>query len=260
MSDLVEKINIVRIQKDNIQEKQDRIVRETPLTIVVNGEELVTLLCLPEYQRSLAVGFLYSEGIIKEKSTVKSLSYNSAKGVVWVDLNGSVEVSENFTKSRTITTGCTKGISFQKVFDEWEGEIVTSNTTVEVKTIFSLLSNLKIKDSLYMTTGGTHTCVLCNNNEMVLFREDIGRHNAIDKIIGDCILNDIKPEDKFIITSGRISSEILFKVARFGVPILISRGAPTSISVKLADELGVTLVGFARAEKLNIYTHRERIK
>jgi FdhD protein len=122
-----------------------------------------------------------------------------------------------------------------------------------------LMKAFQHRSLIFRTTGGVHSAALCNNREIMLFSEDIGRHNAIDKIFGQCFEKGIHVDDYIVLTSGRVSSEIIIKIARRKVPILISKSAPTSSGVKLADELGITLVGFVRGSRMNVYTHNWRI-
>jgi len=125
--------------------------------------------------------------------------------------------------------------------------------------VFTLVSDFQHRSQVYRATGGVHSAALCDTKSILVFSEDIGRHNAIDKIFGECILKDIPTDDRMIITSGRISSEILLKVAKRNIPIIISKSAPTDLGVKLASNLGVTLLGFVRGKKINAYTNNWRI-
>lgn len=260
MADLLEKVTIVQIADDKIVEQDDVVVRETPLTIFVNDEELVTLLCLPQHQSNLAVGFLFSEGIISSKSEIESLIFNENKGAIWIKLTKPFVMDENFRKGRTVTTGCARGLTFHQVFEKWNGDFVASKLTISPQVVMAVVSDLKHRSLLFQQTGGTHSALLYRGYTFLLEREDIGRHNAIDKIIGECVMQEIPGEDKILMTSGRVSSEILLKTARWQIPILISRGAPTSAALKLADEIGITLIGFARGKRMNVYTNRWRIR
>ncbi len=259
MADLLEKVTIVQITDDKIVEHDDVVIKETPLTIFVNEEELVTLLCLPQFQQNLAVGFLFSEGILSSKAEIESLIFNENKGVIWIKLNKPIAIDDNFRKGRTVTTGCARGLTFHQVFEKWNGDFVSSKLTIEHQIVNAVVSDLKQRSLLFQQTGGTHSALLYKDNTFLLEREDIGRHNAIDKIIGECVMKDIPGDDKILMTSGRVSSEILLKIARHQIPILISRGAPTSAALKLADEIGITLIGFARGKRMNIYTNSWRI-
>jgi len=260
VDDLVEKVTIVQILDQKISDQEDVVIKETPLTIFLNEEELVTLLCLPQHQQNLAVGFLFSEGILSSKTEIESLIFNENKGVIWIKLNKPFAIDDNFRKGRTVTTGCARGLTFHQVFEKWNGDFVSSKLTIEHQIVIAVVSDLKQRSRLFQETGGTHSALLYKDQTFLLEREDIGRHNAIDKIIGECVMNDIPGDDKILMTSGRVSSEILLKTARRQIPILISRGAPTSAALKLADEIGITLIGFARGKRMNIYTNRWRIK
>lgn len=260
MVELFERVNIIQISDAEISEQEDIVVKETPLTIFVNEEELVTLLCLPQFQQNLAVGFLFSEGILESKSEIESLIFNENKGVIWIKLKKPIAIDDNFRKGRTVTTGCARGLTFHQVFEKWSGEFVSSQLTIDRDIVPAVVLDLKQRSRLFQETGGTHSALLYRNDAFLLEREDIGRHNAIDKIIGECVMQDIPGDDKILMTSGRVSSEILLKTARRQIPILISRGAPTSAALKLADEIGITLIGFARGKRMNIYTNHWRIK
>jgi FdhD protein len=258
--ELVEKVTIVQIVDDQISEQEDVVVRETPLTIFVNDEELVTLLCLPQHQQNLAVGYLFSEGILASKAEIESLIFNENKGVIWIKLTKPFVIDDEFRKGRTVTTGCARGLTFHQVFEKWSGEFVSSQLKIASQVVIDVVSDLKQRSLLFKATGGTHSALLYQNSNFLMEREDIGRHNAIDKIIGECVMQDIPGDDKILMTSGRVSSEILLKTARYQIPILISHGAPTSAALKLADEIGITVIGFARGRRMNVYTNGWRVQ
>ncbi len=256
----IETVNVVQLKDGLFSGCQDVVVAETPLTIFVNDQELVTLLCSPTHLQNLAVGFLYSENILSSKEEIEALILNKNKGVVWVRLNKELTIDDNFRKSRTVTSGCARGLTFFKALSDWKGEYLNSELTISADIVFGIAEKLKTSSLLFQRTGGVHTAILCQQANFLMAREDIGRHNAVDKIIGECVLKGIGGSDKIIMTSGRISSEILLKTARWKIPIVISRGAPTLLAVKLADELGVTLIGFARGRRMNIYSNSWRIE
>jgi FdhD protein len=137
--------------------------------------------------------------------------------------------------------------------------MVESNTRISASQIFSLMREFQHRSEVFKNTGGVHSAALSDGERLLIFAEDIGRHNAIDKIFGECLWENTPTEDRAIITSGRISSEILFKAVKRGVPIIISRSAPTDLAVRTAQDLGITLVGFVRARKMNIYANNWRI-
>ena len=144
------------------------------------------------------------------------------------------------------------------LFDSPEGSIV-SGITIAPPQVFSLVEKFVKHSRIFTNTGGVHSAALCNTEDIILFSEDIGRHNAIDKVFGEALLKDISLKDYILVTSGRVSSEILVKAARRNIPVLISKSAPTDAGIRLADELGVTLIGFVRGNRMNIYANNRRV-
>lgn len=238
---------------------EDVVARETPLTVILNGEELVTLLCTPSYQKYLAVGFLLSEGFFQKIGDLKSAVFSENRGTVTVQTTHDVELPKDFFQKRTITSGCGKGAVFYNAVDRLQCQPVISDVKVKPSTIRNLMRMVNGKSELFKATGGVHTCALCEGDEIVMFREDIGRHNAIDKILGECFLEEIRMDNKIIVTSGRLTSEMLIKVARRAVPLLVSRSAPTDLAIDLAKKLEVTLIGFVRGSRLTVYSRPERV-
>lgn len=238
---------------------EDMVARESPLTIILNNRELVTLLCCPTNLRYLAVGFLFSEGLLKNKADIKKIIADDRRGVVRVETEGGEELAGDALFKRFITSGCGRGASFYSAIDAQDQAKVESSVKISTLEVLALVHEFQHRSQIYRATGGVHSAALCDMRDVLVFGEDIGRHNAVDKIFGECILTDIATDDHIIITSGRISSEILLKIARRNIPIIISKSAPTDLGVRLADSLGVTLIGFVRGKRMNVYTHAERI-
>ncbi len=248
-----------RINKDGAREFiEDPVTRESPLTIYFNDRELVTLLCTFEYVDELAVGFLYSEGFVRSKEDIREIKTDSGEGVVKVVGRNPAVIAEQTFLKRYITTGCGKGTSFYHLSDA-VCRPVESGWRVESSRLFNLMVQAQRRSELFKTTGGVHSSALCTGDEIMFFREDIGRHNTVDKLIGRCFLDGIDTSDKILLTTGRISSEILVKAAKLGVPLIASRSAPTDLALKYAAELGVTVAAFVRNQRMNIYTHPERV-
>ncbi|MDY6968575.1 MAG: formate dehydrogenase accessory sulfurtransferase FdhD [Spirochaetota bacterium] len=242
-----------RTMKDNI------VAEEAPLTIFLNDEEIATLLCTPENLKYLAVGFLYSEGILQSKEEIKKITADDQKGIVWVETVENKDFVKNLINKRLITSGCGKGATFYNVADSSISKEIKSNFELSFKDALDLAKDLQNRSELYKITGGVHSATLCNNKDVLVFSDDIGRHNAIDKIFGRCLLEEISTIDKIIVTTGRVSSEILLKIVKMNIPILISRSAPTALAVRLANRLGITLIGYARGKRMNVYSHENRI-
>ena len=258
MDNDVAKIPILRLTEEGGRNIEDVVAREFPLTIVLNNQELVTLLCSPTDLKYLAVGFLFSEGLLKNKDEIKKIVVDERRGVVRVETEETGGLVRDALFKRLITSGCGRGASFYSAADA-TGQKVESQVEMSAHDVFTLVSDFQHRSQIYRTTGGVHSAALCDTENILVFNEDIGRHNAIDKIFGECILQDMTTNDRIIITSGRISSEILLKVAKRNIPIIISKSAPTDLGVKLANDLGVTLLGFVRGKRINAYTNNWRM-
>lgn len=254
-----QKISISRIRKDRGNRIEDVVARESPLTIILNDQELVTLLCSPVNQKYLALGFLFSEGLIKSKDEVKKLMVDERRGIVRVETFEDRSFANELMFKRFITSGCGKGASFYTVADAQNQTKVESQIQVSTHDILSLVSDFQRRSQVYKETGGVHSAALCDTENILVFSEDIGRHNALDKIFGECILKDISVDGRIVISSGRISSDMLLKVAKRSIPIIVSKSAPTDLGVKLAQELSITLIGFARGRRMNVYANEWRV-
>ncbi len=237
----------------------DAITVEAPMTIFVNGEELVTLLCTPEDMDLLALGFLRSEGLLTSMDEVAALRVKEREGLVEVELKDRSNLAARLYGKRTITSGCGKGTVFFQALDALRSRPVNSEITLAPEQARQLMRQLQEKAVLFKETGGVHSAAVADTKKIIFFYEDIGRHNAVDKIIGRCLLEKITLEDKILVTSGRLSSEMLLKAAKLQLPILLSRSAPTTLSVELAEAMNITMVGFVRGRRMNIYTHEWRI-
>lgn len=240
-------------------ESQDIVVKEAPVTLYLNGRELVNLVCSPGDLKELAVGFLCSEGVLRKREDLKGILINEDDRSIMVETAGDPAPQEKFLK-RFITSSSGRGrVSFTFANDSGGVARVESDLRITPGEIFYLTDQLEKLSGIFKTTGGAHSAALCTHDSVVFFYEDIGRHNAVDKIYGRCFLDDIQFGDKLLVFSGRISTEILIKVAKMGIPIIVSRSAPTALAVKLADQLGITVVGFAREGRFSVYVHQKRI-
>jgi FdhD protein len=259
MDNETEQFSILKFTERGSSSMEDVVATESPLTIIYNNQELVTLLCSPTNVRYLAVGFLFSEGLLKSKDEIKRIVVDDRRGVVRVETEGAEDLASAALFKRFITSGCGRGASFYSATDA-QGQVkVDSRVEISTLEVLALVNEFQHRSLIYRATGGVHSAALCDTRNIIVFSEDIGRHNAIDKIFGQCILDDIATDDHIIITSGRVSSEILLKVAKRNIPLIASKSAPTNLGVRLADDLGVTLVGYVRGKRMNVYTHAWRI-
>jgi FdhD protein len=255
----VERVPILRITEEAKSRADDIVVREFPLTIILNNQELVTLLCTPTHLDYLAIGFLSSEGLLKNKDEIKKITVDEQRGVVRVETKEDNKQAGELVFKRLITSGCGRGASFYSASDVIGQTKVESQTNISVGEVFELVREFQHRSQIFRTTGGVHSAALCDTKNILVFSEDIGRHNAIDKIFGECILKGVPTDGRVIITSGRVASEILLKAAKRNIPLLVSKSAPTDMGVKLAGELGVTLIGFVRGKRMNVYTNDWRV-
>ncbi len=255
----IERFSILRVTEEGKKDTEDIITQESALTIILNNQELVTLLCSPTDLKYLAIGFLSSEGLLKGKDEIKQIIVDDRRGVVRVETEGDKKFASELLFKRLITSGCGRGASFYSPADVQSQAKIQSQLRISAHEVFDLVNEFQHRSQVYRATGGVHSAGLCNTTGTLVFSEDIGRHNAIDKVFGECILTDIPMDDCIIITSGRISSEILLKVAKRKIPIIISISAPTNLGVRLADDLGITLIGFVRGKRMNVYTNGWRV-
>ena len=259
MSSEVEKVPVLKLTATGADTIEDIVVRESPLTITLNDQEVVTLLCSPSHLEYLAVGFLFSEGLLGSKDEIKSITMDDRRGAVRVETDVDKQLANDELFKRFITSGCGRGASFYDVAGNQGRGKLESTLKIPVSRLLALAREFQHRSEVYRVTGGVHSAALCDSGNIILSDDDIGRHNALDKVFGRCLMNDIPTSDRIIITSGRVSSEIVLKVVRRNIPMIVSKSAPTDLGVKLADDLGITLVGFARGKRMNVYTHTERI-
>lgn len=255
------KSHVWRYEDGAIHRVTDSIVTEYPITIVLNGQEFATLVCSPEDIEELVVGFLASEGIIRSLEDIKELTNIEATGRAIVNTHKINKLYELFHSKRVVTSCC--GKSRQSFYFYNDARIIRPlenvDVTVSADQCFYLMRLMQESSTIFQDTGGVHNSALCDTNGIIVDRTDIGRHNALNKIYGHCLKYSISLSDKIIVFSGRISSEVLLKVAKIGCGIVLSKSAPIELALKLAEELHITTVDFLRNQSLNIYTRPDRI-
>jgi len=249
-------VNLTRIKGNKREEISDLVARETTFTILLNEKKLVTLNCSPEKYKFLGLGFLYTSGILQKKEDIISFDINEKQGLMDIKIKGVSLSSEDIINSN-LWIG-----SYQQPEEQGETPLsIDTSLKISSNLVYSLISEMQGRANFFKLTGGVHSCALVDKQgSIILFSEDISRYNTIDKILGEAFVNDITAEDKIILTSCRITSGILRKIIIGKLPIVISRAAPTDLAIKLAKKVGITLVGFVREERMNIYTHPEKIE
>lgn len=228
---------------------------ETPVSLTINGNAWLSFMCTPVDLEALAVGFLYDEGVINSMSEVEDVRVCQHGDNVDVWLSRTVEQPHSWRR----TSGCTGGVTAVDLLAKPDVLFESDHPTVRPEAIGHLVEMLFESQELYRETGGVHTSALSDGERVLLSAEDIGRHNTLDKIAGLCLLRDIWPDTRILITTGRISSEMLQKSARLHAPILISRTSPSSLSIEMAERYGITLIGYARRQRFNVYSNAQRV-
>ncbi len=251
--------DVLRIENSGQRRIKDTVSVEKDILIRLNNEEFVALMCTPVMVEELAVGFLLSEGLIFKKDDISEIDYNEIDGVVSIAIRNYAKDAAKDNRLQTLTSGCGRGMTSDFIKGFTKEKRIETSVKISSKDITDISKEFINMSSSYKETGGVHSAALWDGKKIDVFCEDIGRHNAIDKVFGYCLLNNISVVDKIVLTSGRISSDVLIKISRRGVPVIVSRNAPTSLAVEMAYFLGITLIGFVRGQRMNIYTSSERV-
>jgi len=251
---------VLKVSGSRVDGVIDEVASELPVRLVLNDQPLVTLLCTPTELEEMAIGFLLSEGILLNRSDITRLDVSRTEPVIRITLSSLPPEWEKMFDTRAISSGCGKGVTFTNYDRMRDRRIDVSGPLLSVDDIRRLLEKFRSISLLYLETGGVHSAGLSDGRDILFFSEDIGRHNAVDKLIGKAVLKGVPIENKILLTSGRVTSEIMTKAGRNRFPVLISRAAPSCMAVNYAEDMGITLVGFARGDRMNIYTWPNRIR
>lgn len=266
------KVNITRIKKQEKEYLQDIVLIESPIDIFINSEPLVNIICLPKDLKELAFGFLFSVGIINSVDDVKEIKISELENNIFIELQNTVDFKiediDMNPVSRVVDTTCGISSPWRKLIksrlDEADvKEKLWSEDIIKIKSdiIFSAIKKMQINTPLYRETGGCHGAAIFDfKGNLFAVKEDIGRHNAIDKVIGEMLLKKHSFENVFLTSTGRLTSDSVLKAVRAKIPIVASFSAAIESGIKLAFAYGITLIGFARGARMNIYTHPERIE
>ncbi|MCO4337854.1 formate dehydrogenase accessory sulfurtransferase FdhD [Staphylococcus agnetis] len=250
---------IIRYEHGQLHETYDDYVTEFPLTIMINGEEFATVICSPTHLNELILGFLASEGVILKRQELKQIDIDESKGFVHVELTYNVHDRIQLSNKRLVASCCGKSREFYFQNDAAIAKTSMSKIQLHPEQVLTMMHRLQDESETFQATGGLHNAAISDGDAFYIHRQDIGRHNALDKLYGYCIDNEISVRDKILIFSGRISSEILIKAAKIGVGMIISKSAPTTLAIQLANDLNITAIGFVRNQHFNIYSHAHRI-
>ena len=246
-----------------IDEYEDKrcfpITGELPLTIYVDKKEVVTLMTLGHYPESLVIGYLRNQGFINSLDELESVQVDWDTNSAAVKTTSGIDKFENKLTHKIVTSGCGQGTTFGGIWDELKNKEIKSSK-LKQSTIYKMLKLLHDKNEVYRSSGAVHGCALCDGNTILEFIEDVGRHNAVDAIAGNMWIKNLNSENKIFYTTGRLTSEMVIKVAQMNIPYLLSRSGITEMGLNVAIQTGVTLLGRAKGRHFLIYNGHENIE
>ena len=234
------------------------VVREIPLTIYLNKQEIVTAMTLGDMPDLLAVGYLLNQNMLKRDDIISEIDYDEDLEVVIVRTERKTNYEKKMER-KIRTSGCAVGTVYGDIMDDFSSINLDKKTKIKTSWIYTISKKVNTRPSLYLKAGALHGCVLCKNDSPLIYVEDVGRHNAVDKIAGWMFLNKENANDKIFYTTGRLTSEMVIKTVQMGIPILISRSGFTESGVKLAKEAGLTLIGRAKGKRMIIANGIDRV-
>ncbi len=234
------------------------VVTERPLTLFLNGREIVTMMTIGDHPDLLAVGYLLNQNMLKADDTITGIDYDADIDTVVVRTARKTDYEEKL-KKKVQTSGCAQGTVFGDLMEEFDKVSLPASARLKTSWLYQLTKKINTEPSLYLKAGAIHGCVLCEEDRPLVYMEDVGRHNAVDKIAGYMFLNRVTPEDKIFYTTGRLTSEMVIKTVKMGIPILVSRSGFTAWGVDLAKKAGLTLIGRARGRRFVCVSGEERI-
>ena len=240
------------------QSVQLPVVAEKAVTLFLNNQEIVTAMTVGDYLEELAVGFLFNQNMISQEDKIEAIDYDEELSVIVVRTDTKTNFEEKL-QSKIRTSGCAQGTIYGDMVDKFDSIKLSKNSTISKSQIINLSKKINTTPSLYLKAGAIHGCVLAIGDEPLIYMEDIGRHNAVDKISGVMFQNKITAADKVFYTTGRLTSEMVLKTVIMGLPILISRSGFTEAGVSLARKAGLTLIGRARGSRFVALSGEERI-
>ena len=235
-----------------------RVVVERPLTLFLNGQEIVTMMTIGDHPEYLGVGYLINQNMLRLDDEITSVEYEEDIETVVVRTSRKTNFEEKL-KKKTLTSGCAQGTVFGDLMEKFEDVRLPEDAILRTSWLYSLTKKINTAPSLYLTAGAIHGCVLCEEDRPLIYMEDVGRHNAIDKIAGYMAMEGVSAKGKIFYTTGRLTSEMVIKTVQMGIPILVSRSGFTAWGVELARKAGLTLIGRARGKRFIALSGQDRI-
>ena len=243
---------------ENLKKTLINVIEEKPLTLYLNDQEIVTMMTINDFPKFLSIGYLLNQNMISNKTKIEAVDYEADLRVIVIRTKKKTNFEIKLRK-KTITSGCAQGTLFGDVMENFDKIKLSKRTFIKKDWIYDLSKKINNTPSLYLKAGAIHGCVLCHKNTPLLYMEDVGRHNAIDKIAGYMFLNKIKPNDKIFYTTGRLTSEMIIKSVNMRIPIVISRSGFTASGVELARRANLTLIGRAKGKRFTVLSGEKEL-
>ena len=236
-----------------------RVPAERALTLFLNGQEIVTMMTIGDRPDCLAVGYLLNQNMLLPEDRIKAIDVDAELGVVVVRTARRTNYEAKLRR-RVLTSGCAQGTAYGNMMERFETVVLDPDAILRTSWLYTLSRKINTRPSLYLTAGAIHGCVLCEEDRPLVYMEDVGRHNAIDKIAGWMRLNDVSPAGKLFYTTGRLTSEMVIKCVQMAIPIVISRSGFTALGVQLARQAGLTMVGRAKGKRFLCVSGEGRLR
>ena len=234
------------------------VITEKPLTLFLNGREILTMMTIGDHPDLLAVGYLLNQNMLRADDEITAIDYDRDIETIVVRTRRETNFEDKL-KKKVQTSGCAQGTIFGDLMEEFDQIALSSNATLRTSWLYGLTRKINTVPSLYLKAGAIHGCVLCQQDKPLIYMEDVGRHNAVDKIAGYMFLNKIEPDDKIFYTTGRLTSEMVIKTVKMRIPVLVSRSGFTAWGVDLARKANLTLIGRARGKRFVALAGTERV-
>jgi FdhD protein len=248
--------------KSTVNEKGEKvdipIIEEKPLTLFLNNQEIVTMMTIGDYPEYLSIGYLYNQGMVREYGDIKKIEYHRDLKTIVVRTYDKTNFEKKL-KKKVNTSGCAQGTVFGDLFEEIESVKLNKKNKITNNQLLNLSKKINLEPSLYLKVGAIHGCVLCQEDRPLYYFEDVGRHNAVDKIAGLILEKKLNTENMSFYTSGRLTSEMVIKCIKMKIPILLSRSGFTSWAVEIARKKGLTMIGRLRGKRFSILSGSHRI-
>jgi FdhD protein len=235
------------------------VVTEQPLTLFLNAREIVTMMTIGDHPELLATGYLLNQNMLRTDDEITGIDYDEDISTIVVRTKRKTDYEEKL-KKKVQTSGCAQGTAFGDLMEEFDKVTLSKAARLKTSWLYALTKKINTEPSLYLKAGAIHGCVLCHGDRPLVYMEDVGRHNAVDKIAGYMFLNGVTADDKIFYTTGRLTSEMVIKTVKMGIPILVSRSGFTAWGVELAKKSGLTLIGRARGKRFVCLSGEERLE